>query len=70
MHAALDGVAVDHAVGKARRRMGAFVVGRIESAVDMVDGKRRVADGERLHRIRRDIRLRTHAHDIFRLHQP
>src|SRR5580704_5854183 len=37
MHTALDHVAFQHAVGKACRGMGAFVVGDVELAADIVD---------------------------------
>jgi len=39
VHAALDHVTFDHAVGEARRRVGAFVVGDVERPVDVVDRK-------------------------------
>ena len=40
VHAALDHVPFDHAVGEAGRRVGAFVVGGVERPVDVVDRKR------------------------------
>ena len=66
VHAALDHVALDHAVGQARRRMGAFVVGDVEGAVDVIDRKPIGADLERLDGARRHIGLSTNAYDTIR----
>ncbi len=60
-------VALQHAVGEARRRVGAFVVGDIELAADIEDREPLVADVEGLHRLRRNIGLPAHPYDVFRL---
>ena len=61
VYAALDHVALDHAVGQARRRMGAFVVGDVKRAVDVIDRKPVGADLERLDGARRNIGLSADA---------
>lgn len=66
MHAAFDDVAFQEAVGEARRGMGAFVVGDVELALDIVHREPAVADLEGLHRFRRDVGLRTNPNDVFR----
>jgi len=55
VHAALDDVALKHAVSQARRRVGTFVVSDVESAVDIVDRKPMGADVKRLHRTWRHL---------------
>ena len=61
MHAALDDVALDHAVGQARRGMGAFIVGDVKGAFDVVDRKPVGADLECLDGARRHIGLSANA---------
>ena len=47
MHRAFDHVAVEHAVGEARRAMGAFVIGDEERAAEIVDGEQRSPTSKR-----------------------
>ena len=65
MHAALDHVALEHAVGKACRRVRAFVVGDVEGAVNVINRDHIGADREGFHRARRYLGLRANAHHIL-----
>src|SRR6202035_2609810 len=66
MQAALDDAVFEKAVGEARGRLSAFVVGDVELTLEIVDGKPFIADLVRLHRFRRDLELRADPDDIIR----
>src|SRR5262245_57774888 len=68
MQRTLDHIALQHAVGKTRRAVGAFVVGGVELTADVVDGDDIGADLEALHRVLRHLRGRTDGHKLSHSH--